>query len=226
MERTHTYVARAWYRDTATLFNLASFLALVLQESKIVNVIPERYHPAVVAIVTVLNIWIRFQSSTRPVSLSEGSTREVHSIDPRPAAGSHRPPIVPLLLLALLTLPGCASIGAHRHAAAVTVVSAHAVLSAVQDTERALVCGTAAAPAPPACVTSDLHRTISAQLVTAFDLDGRVARLVRDVPPGGVLPSDVPALLGQIAALVDRVLEALPTSTQKTRLTQTIGGTK
>jgi hypothetical protein len=77
---THTYVARVWYRDTATIFNIVSFVVLVLQEGKVVDVIPERWHPMMVAVVTVLNVWIRFQSSTRPVALKQGTEVEVRSI--------------------------------------------------------------------------------------------------------------------------------------------------
>ena len=38
---TQTYVARAWYRDTATLFNLASFVFLVLQDDTFMKGLPD-----------------------------------------------------------------------------------------------------------------------------------------------------------------------------------------
>lgn len=119
---------------------------------------------------------------------------------------------------------GCASAGGPRHVAVVSVVSAHAVLSAVQDTERALVCGSATAPSAPNCVAADVHQRISADLVTAFDLDGRVARLVRDAGPTGGLPGNVAAMLGQIGGIVDAILARLPSSPQKGSLIAQIGG--
>jgi hypothetical protein len=81
---THSYVARVWYRDAATWFNLVSFSAIVLQEASVVTVIPEKYRPMTNMFVVVVNLWIRFQSSTRPVALSQGQTREVKSIPPAP----------------------------------------------------------------------------------------------------------------------------------------------
>ena len=127
-----------------------------------------------------------------------------------------------LLILALLFSMACATGGA-RHTATVTVVSAHAVLSAVQDTEKAMVCGQSDAPPAPACVTPEKHREISGHLVTAFDLDGQIAQLVRALPAGSTLPANVPNLLGQIAALVQKVLALIPNSTTKDALVQRIG---
>ncbi len=130
----------------------------------------------------------------------------------------------PCLLLVFL-LTGCASLGGPRHVATVSVVSAHAVLAAVQDTTRALYCGAPTAPAAPACIDDALRRTIAGQLVTAFDLDGQVARLVRTVPAGGILPANVAELVGRIAALVDRILAALPKAARESLLMK-IGGPK
>ena len=129
-------------------------------------------------------------------------------------------------LLLALALTGCASLGGARHTATVSVVSAHAVLAAVQDTERALVCDGPTAPAPPLCVPPDVHRRNAGYFVTAFDLDGQVARTVRAVPPGGVLPANVAELVGQIAALVDKILAAIPKSPQRASLVEQIGGGK
>ncbi len=127
-----------------------------------------------------------------------------------------------LVLLVLLT--GCASLGGPRHVATVTVVTSHSILAAVQDTTRALYCGAPTAPAAPACIDDALRRTIAGQLVTAFDLDGQVARLVRAVPAGGILPANVAELVGRIAALVDRILAAIPKSPQRASLVAQIGG--
>lgn len=129
-----------------------------------------------------------------------------------------------VLAIGLGAFSGCASMGGARHPATVSIVTAHAVLSAVQDGERLLVCGGASAPAAPACVPPDVHRKIAGELVTAFDLDGQVARLVRALPPGAMSPADVPGLLGRIAALIDRIFALIPASSQKAALAQSIGG--
>lgn len=129
-----------------------------------------------------------------------------------------------LLLAALLVVSACATVGGPRHVATVSVVSAHAVLSAVQDTERALVCGAATAPAAPACIPDEVHRKVSADLATAFQYDIDVHNLVRAAPTDTSLPATVPALLGKIAAILDQVVAALPTSTQKQALVAQIGG--
>jgi len=80
---THTYIARAWYRDTAVWTHIASAIVLMLQETAVRDVIPQRYHPLTIAIIAVLNIIVRFQSSTRPVAMKEGTERQVFSIPPR-----------------------------------------------------------------------------------------------------------------------------------------------
>lgn len=86
---THTYMARVWYRDTATLFLLGSFVWFVIQDKSTVELlIPHQYHELVAKIVLIVALWIRFQSSTRPVALTAGTTREVHSIDPKGTAGT------------------------------------------------------------------------------------------------------------------------------------------
>jgi len=84
---THTYVARVWYRDTATLFNMASFLFLVLQDETFMAGFPDRWQHFASKAIVLFNLWIRFQSSTRPVALQQGATREVHAIPPRSGVG-------------------------------------------------------------------------------------------------------------------------------------------
>lgn len=123
-----------------------------------------------------------------------------------------------VLVLALLT----ASCANTRHRATITVVSAHAVLSAIQDTEMLIVCGRSSAPAPPACVPLDRHREVSAKLATAFDYDGKVAQIVRATPSGALSP-DVSTLLGQIGGLVDAVLQLMPDSESKRALVAKVG---
>lgn len=84
---THTYVAIAWYQDWQTWFNILSIVALVLQETSVVKIIPERFQPLSVALVTILNIVLRFKFVTRPVALTAGVTREVATIPPKTNGG-------------------------------------------------------------------------------------------------------------------------------------------
>lgn len=82
---THVYVARAWYRDTATLFLIGSFLWFVIQDQSSVEMfIPHQYHEKIAKLVLLIAMFNRWKSSTRPVALKEGTPREVHSIPPRP----------------------------------------------------------------------------------------------------------------------------------------------
>ena len=134
----------------------------------------------------------------------------------------------PLVLAVLLVSGawGCATANG-RHIATVSVVAAHATLSAVQDTEMLLgPCGKAGVPAPPACVPVDVHRDISHKLVIAFDADAQVARAIRDWPANGPLPSSVGSWLAQITVVVNYVLDHLPPGTLTTKLLAQIGGTK
>jgi hypothetical protein len=123
-----------------------------------------------------------------------------------------------LIALAALGASGCASLGGPRHTAAVSVVTAHAVLSAVQDTEMGLVCGRSTAPAPPACVPLAQHRDISARLAKAFSLEVQVAQFVR------LGQTDVSPLIGEIRTLLDAVLALIPPSPPRTALLANIGG--
>lgn len=77
---TQTYVARAWYRDTATMFNLLTFALLVLGDETFMKGLPDSWQHLATKVILVGNLWIRFQSSTRPVALSHGATREVYTI--------------------------------------------------------------------------------------------------------------------------------------------------
>jgi len=123
-----------------------------------------------------------------------------------------------------IVVAACATAGGPRHLGTVSIASAHAVLSTVQDTEKAIVCGQPQAPVAPACVTPDQHQQISAQLVTAFDYDERIARAVRALPPTAALPSDVTQLLGELTTIVNTVLGLIPSSPAKTQLVAKIGG--
>lgn len=123
-----------------------------------------------------------------------------------------------------LGLAGCASLGGARHVSTVGLVSAHGVLSAIQDTEMRLVCGRAGAPQAPLCVPVPQHRQISTHLEEAFALELRAAQVVRALPPGQMQPMEVVTLMVQVNALVQQVLSMLPDGKDKAALQQSIGG--
>jgi hypothetical protein len=127
-----------------------------------------------------------------------------------------------VVALALL-LQGCASLGGPRHASTVGLVSMHAVLSAIQDTEMRIVCGRPGSPSSPLCVPVPTHRQISAHLEQAFILEVRAAQIVRSLPPGSPQPAEVVTMLVQVNALVRQVMEMLPDGRDKAALTQSIG---
>lgn len=127
-----------------------------------------------------------------------------------------------LLLGALLT--GCATFGGARHAGTVGLVSVHSVLGAVQDTEMMLVCGRPGAPQAPLCVPVPKHRQISVLLAQAFDLEIRIANVMRSLPAGSPQPAEVIGMMTQINALITKIVEMLPDNQQKEALVQNIGG--
>lgn len=129
-------------------------------------------------------------------------------------------------LILCVLLAGCASLGGPRHVSTVGIVSAHSVLSAVQDTEMRIVCGRPGAPQAPLCVPVSKHRQISAHLAQAFALEVQAATVVRALPPGKPQPLEVVSLVVQINALIQEVLELMPQSPDKDALVQNIGGTR
>lgn len=82
-DTTHTYVARAWYRDATTWLNLVGLVVLILQDRDFADVVPERYHLLVAKIVLLLTLVLRYTSATRPIALTQGEMREVRSIPPK-----------------------------------------------------------------------------------------------------------------------------------------------
>lgn len=125
-------------------------------------------------------------------------------------------------LVAALMLPACASTHA-RHLVTVSVVSADATLSAVQDVEAAAVCGQPTA-VPAACVSAAQHQQIAAQLHQAFMTDAQLAQAVRSWDPSTPEPSTIAGWLAEISAVVNDVIAALPDGRVKTKLLATIGG--
>jgi hypothetical protein len=125
-----------------------------------------------------------------------------------------------LAAVVFLTL-GCAS--SMRHVGYVSLVTAHSTLSAIQDTERVLVCGRPLAPQAPNCITLDKHHEISEMLVTAFDLEEKVRLLVRALPDGAEQPADVATIIAQINGLVETVLLSLPKTQRVDNLKKNLG---
>lgn len=129
-----------------------------------------------------------------------------------------------LVLAALVLTTGCASLGGARHVSTVGLVTAHSVLSAVQDTEMRLVCGREGAPQAPLCVPLPKHRQISAHLEEAFKLEVRAAMVVRSIPAGKPQPAEVVTAMFQVNALLQQVLAMLPEGADKKALLESIGG--
>jgi len=80
---THTYVGRAWYRDSQTLIMIAGLVLLVLQDNDFISLIPDRYHTLIAKIAIVIALVLRKTSATRPIGWTQGETREVRSIPPK-----------------------------------------------------------------------------------------------------------------------------------------------
>jgi ABC-type amino acid transport substrate-binding protein len=131
------------------------------------------------------------------------------------------------IICAMLAVSGCATAGGPRHIATVSIVSAHATLSAIQDTEMLIVCGKPTAPAPPACVADAKHKELSGKLAQAFGYDAQIARTIRSMPAGSPQPAEVTNMLAQIAVLVNQILAGLPQGApQTTALTESLRGAK
>ena len=181
---------------------------------------------AVVAILTLAwSLWQKYHSRIKFLTAlqSPAGTSEA-TVDAKINTGTGAK-LVSVLAVFVLggMLTGCAP--SVRHIATVTAVGAHATLSAVQDTEMALACGKPSAPAPPACVPADLHREISAQLVTAFDADIRAHELIRDWPATGSAPN-IATFLAEITSAINFVLQHLPSGPALNRLLVQIGGVR
>lgn len=185
--------------------------------------IPDLWLPYI-RLIAFANVWISGKMSNSKLPDSGEVARGIRA--------NGRPIVALLLAVALGAASGCAGFikpnpTSVKHLVTVTVVSGNAVLGALQDGERALVCGTTNAPPAPACVAADRHQAISADFVTAFQLHRSAAQLVRDTPVGAPTSADLARLLGDVDALIDRILARVPTSTSKSQLiakAQTIGG--
>lgn len=175
--------------------------------------IPASWLPYI-RLLALVNTWFSGKMSNSPAPSSGEVARGIRD---------NGRPIVLLLLAVALGASSCASLGGARHRAAVSVVSAKAVLGAIQDVEMTLVCGRATAPPAPSCVPIEKHREISAHLVTAFGYNEKALKIARALPGGETSP-DVFTLIGQVRALVDAVLALIPESPQRRALVANIGG--
>lgn len=121
-----------------------------------------------------------------------------------------------------LGLYSCATSGTARHNATVSIVSAHSVLTIIDDTEMKMVCGKVTAPDPPYCVPIETHRMISEQLAKAYGIEVHVARLVRDLPANSPTPAEAARMTVQIGQIVQEILALLPQSAGKKALVEKI----
>lgn len=216
----------AWWGVSAAL-SFAAVLSTLTDPSGPMSLayygIPASWLPYI-RLLGLLNTWWSGKMSNSPAPSSTEVARGIRD-NGRPIA----------LLLALGLAAGASSCGGFinpnntsvKHLVTVTVVSGNAVLGALQDGERGLVCGTATAPPAPACVDQARHQAIAADFVTAFQTHRAAAQLVRDTPAGAPTPGDVARLLGDVNVLVDRILVRVPASTSKAQLiakVQAIGG--
>lgn len=82
-DTTHTYVARAWYRDSQTWILIGGTLLLFLQDADFQQLVPERYHTLLAKVTLIVALVLRKTSATRPIAMTQGETREVRSIPPK-----------------------------------------------------------------------------------------------------------------------------------------------
>jgi hypothetical protein len=80
MEQTQTYVAKVWYLDLQTWFNLVSLAVLLLSDKDFLSLIPDNYELLVAKLVIALNLVIRYVFTVRPIAMQHGTEVEVETI--------------------------------------------------------------------------------------------------------------------------------------------------
>jgi hypothetical protein len=81
---THTYLAKAWYKDSATWFLIGSIAYTVLQDEWFMaTIIPHAWHEAASKIILTIALVIRITKTLRPVAMRDGVLVEVRSIPPK-----------------------------------------------------------------------------------------------------------------------------------------------
>jgi hypothetical protein len=133
---------------------------------------------------------------------------------------------VVLLALLLGFSSACVTAGG-RHRIVVGVVTAHEVLSAVQDTALAMKCGAPSALPEPNCIGPEKNKVIHSKLAVAFQYDKEAALLVKSVPVGRPAPSAVVELMGKVTTLVNQIIADLPSGDSRTgALVTAVGGAR
>lgn len=128
--------------------------------------------------------------------------------------------LLALVLIALVSLPACASFGSAKGKVAGPYFVAHAVLKAASDAEPRLVCGRPTAAPAPACIPIDLHHTISARIEQAGRIDLDANAIIKDLPEGAAEPAKLLALLPDLWNLINEILADIPSGPTKTQLTK------
>jgi hypothetical protein len=81
---THTYVAKAWYKDGATWFLIGSIAFTLVQDDWFFqNVIPHAWHEWTSKAILTIALVIRITKTLRPVAMRDGVLVEVRSIPPK-----------------------------------------------------------------------------------------------------------------------------------------------
>ena len=123
-----------------------------------------------------------------------------------------------LVLIALVSLPACASLGGAKQAGFQGFAVAHASLMLTKNVEGDLVCGKSAAPPAPLCVPDAVHGQILDILKQGFTIDGDLGRLIQAMPEGTATTPEIGTMIGQITKLISDVLALIPKSPQKASL--------
>lgn len=60
--------SKNWYQSATIMVNLCALLVLILSETAIINIIPQTAMPYVLAVVALLNVFIRYFRTTEPIT--------------------------------------------------------------------------------------------------------------------------------------------------------------
>lgn len=82
-QESHTYVAKAAWRDSAMWLNIISFAVAALELTQVTDMVPPQHQPKILLVVALLNLFVRFFLTRRPVALEHGTPVEVVSIPPK-----------------------------------------------------------------------------------------------------------------------------------------------
>ena len=130
--------------------------------------------------------------------------------------------LLALVLIALVSLPGCASLGGAKQAGFQGYAVAHTSFMLTKNVEADLVCGRSPAPPAPLCVDDATHGKILDILHQASIFDGDLGRAIQAMPEGVATTPEVGTLIGKITALISDVLALIPKSPQKAALAEKV----